>query len=323
SYQSLEASQEQSLDPGEAIVQLSENFRLTKDLGEFVETIYTKKFRAMNTPKHDIIESLQLWLGLSWSEDRIMEAARVFLLDLANASAMPKKGTKLSLKPPQMKGDHDSEGGKVEPLGQASLALLRVSAPRASIIPYEAHVKAEARLAAALVHWIRESFGHEETIFVACPHRIQRSAVRQAILGAAAEWEEITAEGEEIKNEGGNGGDDDIDNVAAQLAALHVSETSLRIDTVERLQGSEATFVIFLLSHTHMPSLSNHLAFLLSRRRLNVGISRAKSICIVVSSRGVLQPSLHALANEDTRQGLQFLRAYEERAWSGDIELEL
>ncbi|KAG8771648.1 hypothetical protein FRC16_005878, partial [Serendipita sp. 398] len=139
SYQSLEASQEQSLHPEEAIVQLSENFRLTKDLGEFVETIYTKKFRAMNTPKNDIIESLQLWLGLSWSEDRIMEAARVFLLDLANASAVPKKGTKLSLKPPQMKGDHNGEGGKVEPLGQASLALLRVSAPRASIIPYEAH----------------------------------------------------------------------------------------------------------------------------------------------------------------------------------------
>jgi superfamily I DNA and/or RNA helicase len=81
--------------------------------------------------------------------------------------------------------------------------------------------------------------------------------------------------------------------------------------------------VIFLLSHTHPQSLSNHIGFLLTRRRLNVGISRAKSLCILISSRAVLNPGIEVLANPDTRDGLEFLRAYEDRAWSADIDLNV
>ena len=81
--------------------------------------------------------------------------------------------------------------------------------------------------------------------------------------------------------------------------------------------------MIFLLSHTHTQSLSSRIGFLLTRRRLNVGISRAKSLCIVISSREVLNPGIEVLANADTRDGLVFLRAYEDRAWSGDIDLNV
>jgi hypothetical protein len=96
------------------------------------------------------------------------------------------------------------------------------------LLPYEAHVKAEARLAAALVHWLRESFGDGESIFVACPHRIQRSAVRQAITSPRGDFSEDMIE---------QGNEDSIDNPVEELKAFHLSETGLRIDTVERLQG--------------------------------------------------------------------------------------
>jgi len=42
----------------------------------------------------------------------------------------------------------------------------------------------------------------------------------------------------------------------------------------------------------------------------------------MVSSGGVLRPSLEVLTKDETRKGLEFLRAYEDRAWTGDIDLE-
>jgi len=64
-----------------------------------------------------------------------------------------------------------------------------------------------------------------------------------------------------------------------------------------------------------------HLPFLFQRRRLNVGISRAKVLCIVLSSVDVLRPPLEMLSNTDSVEGYTFLRAYEDRAWSGQFEL--
>ena len=297
---------------------------MNEDLGAFVELIYAKKFQPQKSQTGEIAESLRLWLDTESSDDPVMEQSRIFLLNLADA--MLQKGRPVKLSPPRVNSTLTLKAQN----RPASLALVRVKASGSSLLPYEAHVKAEARLAAALVHWLRESFGDEESIFVACPHRIQRSAVRQAILSPGEDW------GSDQVEEAGP--ESDVDALAAELAAFHVSERGLRIDTVERLQGkvhqdlayvsyiflgSEASFVIFLLSHTHGPSLSNHLEFLLSRRRLNVGISRAKVLCIMVSSRGVLQPSLEVLAKEESRQGLEFLRAYEDRAWAGEITLDV
>ncbi|CCA67835.1 hypothetical protein PIIN_01659 [Serendipita indica DSM 11827] len=288
------------------VVQLLENFRLNEDLGTFVQIIYAKKFIPQKS--QDDLGDLRLWLESNKSTNRIMEDARLFLLGLTEAMSN-KKSHSFKLMRPQLP---TSSGLEKQAQSQAvSLALIRVRVTKGSLSPYEEHVSAEAKLVAALVHWLREAFP-EDSIFVACPHRIQRSAARQAILSP-----------QEIETAERVAGDENVDNLAAELAAFHLSENGLRIDTVERLQGSEASFVIFPLSHTHQPSLSSHLGFLLSRRRLNVGISRAKNLCIVISSNQVLQPSLEVLTSEETRKGLEFLRAYEARSWSGDISLEI
>jgi superfamily I DNA and/or RNA helicase len=77
--------------------------------------------------------------------------------------------------------------------------------------------------------------------------------------------------------------------------------------------------VICLFSH----SSSTEVGFLLDRRRLNVAISRAKTLCILVSSDEVLRPSVRVLANEENARGYAFLRAFEERAWSMTLDINL
>ena len=206
-----------------------------------------------------------------------------------------------------------------------SLALLRLRAEGPATSAYEAHIRAEAAVVVALVRQLQAAFGTSEQIFVATPHRIQRRTIRDAL--AAVPFVPSSDSFEEA-----------FDRLDLALAEPVI------VDTVERLQGSssllaarltlagsEAPFVIALFSHTHEPTLAADLAFLLNRRRLNVGISRAKTLCvrasvvsslkpqICVSSRNVLRPPITAFADPGTAEGATLLRAFEERAWAGSV----
>lgn len=92
-----------------------------------------------------------------------------------------------------------------------------------------------------------------------------------------------------------------------------------------RESGSEAAFVIclFSLPETSGSVSKSELSFLLERRRLNVAISRAKTLCILVTSDNVLRPSVKVLSDEGSARGYSFLRAFEERAWSAPLRVDL
>jgi len=62
----------------------------------------------------------------------------------------------------------------------------------------------------------------------------------------------------------------------------------LRVGTVDKFQGLEAPIVIVSLVASTSEDVPRGLEFLYSTNRLNVAISRAKTLCIVVGSPRLL-----------------------------------
>ncbi|TFK44926.1 AAA domain-containing protein [Crucibulum laeve] len=291
------------------IVQLTENFRLNPDLGEFVSTIYSRQFKPQKVQARQIgtaLKRVELDIGKDFGlPTDILQAVQSFLVSLSNV--MSRK-PQTSLRPP-------TASHSVPPLSQegsldftlthypVSLSLIRLQtwSQRSQHFGYEMHVRGEAAVAASLVASIRRCCP-TEGIFVATPHRIQREAVRTAIS--------------RINLEEGS-----LDAAFSRLHVNDVEEGRVTVDTIERLQGSEAGFVICLFSISK--SFESDLGFLLERRRLNVAISRAKTLCILITSEEVLRPSVKILANEETAKGYAFLKAFEDRAWSYELNVDL
>ncbi|KAJ6593411.1 P-loop containing nucleoside triphosphate hydrolase protein [Mycena capillaripes] len=290
------------------VVQLTENFRLNPDLGEFVSTIYSRAFkpqkvqaRQLATQLKSVEEDIGQDLGV---EPQVLRNVQSFLLALSDVMLRKPQAV---LRPPPITlqrrtAIETSDSFTPTPISLA-LVRLQTESNRPEGVGYEAHVRGEAALAAALITSIRRCSPGED-IFVATPHRIQRQAVKAALKRAQ------------------------LSDLANQMEALELEGTPERtvtgtvtVDTVERLQGSEAAFVICLFSLP--PSATSDLGFLLERRRLNVAISRAKTLCILVASDTVLRPSVSVLASEENAKGYKFLRAFEDRAWSSVITVDV
>jgi uncharacterized protein len=76
----------------------------------------------------------------------------------------------------------------------------------------------------------------------------------------------------------------------AQVRCLEeLLPASVRIGTVDKFQGREAQLVFFSLATSSGAEIPRSLEFLLSRNRLNVAISRARCVAVVVASPGLLE----------------------------------
>ncbi|KAJ7647709.1 hypothetical protein FB45DRAFT_987359 [Roridomyces roridus] len=283
------------------IVQLTENFRLNPDLGEFVSTIYSRAFKPQKVQAKQLakqLKSIEQDVGRDLGVDpQVLLDVQNFLLALSNVM-LRKPQTVLRPPPITLKQNAPLEMQDMLTPTPISLALVRLETDSSQPegVGYEAHVRGEAALAAALITCIRRCSPGED-IFVATPHRIQRQTVKAALQQ---------------------------NDLVREMEALALDESSrgkVTVDTVERLQGSEAGFVICLFSLP--PSAASDLGFLLERRRLNVAISRAKTLCILVASPAVLRPHVSVLADEGNAKGYTFLRAFEDRAWSATIRVDV
>ncbi|KAG6902770.1 hypothetical protein C0995_011918 [Termitomyces sp. Mi166 len=305
-------------------VQLTENFRLNADLGDFVSTIYSRAFKPQKVQARQLGRNLKLvenyrlddFTGI---QPDILNSVQTFLLSLSKVMLrepqtvlIPPAHAHLGSLSPTPTSSLDAP-----PPRAISLALVRLDADSASgDVGYETHVRGEAAVAAGLVAWIRRCAAGDD-VFVATPHRVQREAVRSALGRVGVEvWEgerrQKTCRGDETFG-------------MERLRMGEEDEGRVRVDTIERLQGSEASFVIclFTLAKTSTPSSLAELGFLLDRRRLNVAMSRAKTLCVVVASGNVLRPGVGVLKNEEAAKGYAFLRAFEERAWGCEMRVDL
>jgi predicted RecB family nuclease len=70
-----------------------------------------------------------------------------------------------------------------------------------------------------------------------------------------------------------------------------IPDARIRIGTVDKFQGQEATVVFFSMASSSGEDVSRGLEFLFSRNRLNVAVSRARCLAYVVASPRLLEAS--------------------------------
>ncbi|HEY6078027.1 MAG TPA: TM0106 family RecB-like putative nuclease, partial [Polyangiaceae bacterium] len=85
----------------------------------------------------------------------------------------------------------------------------------------------------------------------------------------------------------------------AQVALLRraLDDEELRVGTVDKFQGQEAPVVIYSMTSSSAEDAPRGLEFLFSLNRLNVAVSRAQALCLVVAS-----PELPSAACQTPRQ---------------------
>jgi len=85
-----------------------------------------------------------------------------------------------------------------------------------------------------------------------------------------------------------------------------------RVGTVDKFQGQEAAVVLVSMTTSTSEDVSRGLAFLYSRNRLNVAISRARCLAIVVASPKLLEARCTTIEQMKLVNTLCFLRAFAE-----------
>jgi predicted RecB family nuclease len=85
-----------------------------------------------------------------------------------------------------------------------------------------------------------------------------------------------------------------------------------RVGTVDKFQGQEAAVVLVSMTASTAEDVSRGLEFLYSRNRLNVAISRARCLAVVVASPALLEASCNSIEQMKLVNTLCFVKAYAE-----------
>ena len=157
----------------------------------------------------------------------------------------------------------------------SSLYTLLIDSPSSSLsVLRSADLDLESRLVASLVNELVQRLSLS-SIFIITPHRMQRSAIRQRLSGNS------------------------LPNV------------TMVVDTVERMQGKEAQCVILCMLYREREMLDNELDFIYNRQRINVSITRAQQLCILLTSELLYnQPPFNLFINQSTRNAYTLLGNY-------------
>eukprot|EP01117_Protostelium_nocturnum_P010331 TRINITY_DN3711_c0_g1_i1.p1 TRINITY_DN3711_c0_g1~~TRINITY_DN3711_c0_g1_i1.p1 ORF type:complete len:1354 (-),score=436.63 TRINITY_DN3711_c0_g1_i1:102-4106(-) len=174
------------------------------------------------------------------------------------------------------------------------LVTFQIKAPEESeSISIESHLECEAMMVIELLDGIQKwkiLNPSEETdacdVFVITPHRIQRTC---------------------IKNK-----------MANKQLNLRV-----RVDTVEKMQGGEAPVVICCYGFTNLSTVENELDFVFHRNRLNVALSRAKELCILLASDHIIDPPISVLSSAERCEAFAHLRKFRNESLRFPVELKI
>jgi uncharacterized protein len=91
----------------------------------------------------------------------------------------------------------------------------------------------------------------------------------------------------------------------AQVSLLSsVLPDEARVGTVDKFQGQEAPVVIVSLTTSNADLVPRGMDFLYSRNRLNVAVSRAQALTVVVGSPALLAVDCHTVEQLRLANGL-------------------
>jgi uncharacterized protein len=85
-----------------------------------------------------------------------------------------------------------------------------------------------------------------------------------------------------------------------------------RVGTVDKFQGQQAAVVLVSMTTSTAEDVSRGLEFLYSRNRLNVAISRARCLAVVVASPQLLEAPCNSIEQMKLVNTLCFVKAYAE-----------
>jgi uncharacterized protein len=83
-------------------------------------------------------------------------------------------------------------------------------------------------------------------------------------------------------------------NMQVNLIASRLPDGA-RVGTVDRFQGQEADVVVVSMTTSGAADMPRDASFLLSRNRLNVAVSRARCLGIIVASEGLRDFDAHSI----------------------------
>jgi uncharacterized protein len=77
----------------------------------------------------------------------------------------------------------------------------------------------------------------------------------------------------------------------AQVFEIQRRLPRARVGTVDKFQGQEAPIVIYSVTTSSHADAPRGMEFLYSLNRLNVAVSRAKCVCVLVASPAIFEPA--------------------------------
>ncbi|KAG0234168.1 Tripartite DNA replication factor [Actinomortierella wolfii] len=251
----LESSATSLHDVGPCTSQLLDNFRMNNQLGEFMKRIYGPFYQVYTSPEKRLPYSSTFDWNIPPSLQSVLDPSKsAVCIELA------------------------IEGhGR---LANWARADNRVGA------------KVEAKMVAAIAEGYLQAVGRttKTSLFIAVPHHVQRLAILNSISRIAMSETTATesksslplAPLEDLFERGGG---------YAPLQAIYPHAT-IKIDTIEKMQGQEADCVIACFAMFDENALLAQLEFLYNFNRWVVGLSRARCKTIVMVSPQIREPKL-------------------------------
>ncbi|KAF9301843.1 Tripartite DNA replication factor [Mortierella antarctica] len=240
-----------ALDVGPCTSQLQDNFRMNKQLGVFMQSIYGPSFRVQNPTK-----------ALPYGEFRGMS----FPSEIRKILDQDRSATCVEL---QLTTD---------PQCQAA-AKVRANTRSAAVV--------EAAFVAGLVDYYLTMVGAQTvtSVFVAVPHHVQRLAILNMV---------------------------DLDRLAQDYPLAKI-----KVDTIEKVQGQEADFVVVGFALFGDATVTKELRHLYSVHRWVVALSRARCKTVLLMTPEMLSPrivgggSSPSAADMDYLDGWGLLHSFE------------